>query len=83
LGIRTQLFGLMLLLVLTGGGVLLLDEFSQAQSQRALRGLVEGPLASLRRIKAMSDAYSAAAGRGCAQPYRRALAGADDASAWP
>jgi signal transduction histidine kinase/CheY-like chemotaxis protein/HPt (histidine-containing phosphotransfer) domain-containing protein len=58
LGIRTQLFGLMLLLVLTGGGVLLLDEFSQAQSQRALRGLVEGPLASLRRIKAMSDAYS-------------------------
>jgi signal transduction histidine kinase/CheY-like chemotaxis protein/HPt (histidine-containing phosphotransfer) domain-containing protein len=58
LGIRTQLFGLMLLLVLTGGGVLLLDEVSQAQSERALRGLVEGPLASLRRIKAMSDAYS-------------------------
>lgn len=56
-GIRTQLLGLLLLLVATGGGVLLLDELGQHSHERALSELLQGPLASLRRTKALADAY--------------------------
>ena len=56
-GIRIQLLGLFGLLLLTGAGVLALDEYERQQSQRALESLKDESLAGLRRIKAVSDAY--------------------------
>ena len=56
-GIRIQLLGLFGLLMLTGAGVLALDEYERQQNQRALESLKDESLAGLRRIKAVSDAY--------------------------
>ncbi|MBP6627436.1 MAG: PAS domain S-box protein, partial [Arenimonas sp.] len=56
-GIRMQLLGLFGLLLVTGAGVLALDEFERRQSQQALEQLKDESLAGLRRIKAVSDAY--------------------------
>ena len=56
-GIRMQLLGLFGLLLLTGAGVLALDEFERRQNQQALVQLKDESLAGLRRIKAVSDAY--------------------------
>jgi two-component system sensor histidine kinase EvgS len=56
-GIRLQLLGLFGLLLLTGAGVLTLDELERRQNQQALQQLKDESLAGLRRIKAVSDAY--------------------------
>ncbi|GAB2499384.1 ATP-binding protein [Arenimonas alkanexedens] len=56
-GIRIQLLGLFGLLLFTGAGVLVLDEYERQQSQRALESLKDESLDGLRRIKAVSDAY--------------------------
>jgi two-component system sensor histidine kinase EvgS len=56
-GIRLQLLGLFGLLLLTGAGVLTLDEIERRQNQQALQQLKDESLAGLRRIKAVSDAY--------------------------
>ena len=56
-GIRLQLLGLFGLLLLTGAGVLTLDEIERRQNQQALQRLKDESLAGLRRIKAVSDAY--------------------------
>ena len=56
-GIRLQLLGLFGLLLLTGAGVLTLDELERRQNQQALQELKDESLAGLRRIKAVSDAY--------------------------
>ncbi len=56
-GIRLQLLGLFGLLLLTGAGVLGLDEIERRQNQQALQELKDESLAGLRRIKAVSDAY--------------------------
>jgi two-component system sensor histidine kinase EvgS len=56
-GIRLQLLGLFGLLLLTGAGVLTLDEIERRQNQQALQELKDESLAGLRRIKAVSDAY--------------------------
>ncbi|HEU0154008.1 MAG TPA: ATP-binding protein [Arenimonas sp.] len=56
-GIRLQLLGLFGLLLVTGAGVLALDEYERQQSQRALVEIKDESLAGLRRIKAVSDAY--------------------------
>lgn len=56
-GIRLQLLGLFGLLLLTGAGVLALDEYERRQNQQALQRLKDESLAGLRRIKAVSDAY--------------------------
>src|SRR6187402_451625 len=56
-GIRLQLLGLFGLLLLTGAGVLTLDEIERRQNQQALQLLKDESLAGLRRIKATSDAY--------------------------
>ena len=56
-GIRRQLLGLFGLLLLTGAGVLALDEIERRHNQQALVELKDESLAGLRRIKAVSDAY--------------------------
>ncbi|MFY2763966.1 ATP-binding protein [Arenimonas sp. MALMAid1274] len=56
-GIRLQLLGLFGLLLLTGAGVLTLDEIERQRNQQALEQLKDESLAGLRRIKAVSDAY--------------------------
>ena len=56
-GIRLQLLGLFGLLLLTGAAVLTLDEIERHNNQAALAELKDHSLASLRRIKAVSDAY--------------------------
>src|SRR5688572_28148352 len=56
-GIRLQLLALFGLLLLTGVGVLILDELSEARTRHALDELNRESLAGLRRIKAVSDAY--------------------------
>ena len=56
-GIRLQLLGLFGLLLLTGAGVLTLDEIERRQNQQALQQFKDESLAGLRRIKAVSDAY--------------------------
>ena len=56
-GIRLQLLGLFGLLLATGAGVLVLDEVERRRNQQALTELKDHSLASLRRIKAVSDAY--------------------------
>ncbi|WP_146907598.1 ATP-binding protein [Arenimonas daejeonensis] len=56
-GIRLQLLGLFGLLLLTGAGVLALDEIERQRNQQALQQLKDESLAGLRRIKAVSDAY--------------------------
>ena len=56
-GIRLQLLGLFGLLLLTGAGVLTLDEIERRDNQAALAELKDQSLAGLRRIKAVSDAY--------------------------
>jgi PAS domain S-box-containing protein len=56
-GIRLQLLGLFGLLLLTGAAVLTLDEIERRDQQAALSELKDNSLASLRRIKAVSDAY--------------------------
>src|SRR5688572_13998035 len=56
-GIRVQLLGLFGLLLATGAGVLVLDEVERRRNQQALTELKDHSLASLRRIKAVSDAY--------------------------
>ena len=58
LSIRLQLVALFGLLLLTGAGVLALDEWSEYRTRRALEELNSESLAGLRRIKAVSDAYS-------------------------
>ncbi len=56
--IRLQLLALFGLLLLTGAGVLALDEWSEYRTRVALQELNRESLAGLRRIKAVSDAYS-------------------------
>ncbi|KAA2284072.1 ATP-binding protein [Arenimonas fontis] len=56
-GIRVQLLGLFGLLLLTGAGVLLLDELERRSNLRTLVELKDESLATLRRTKAVSDAY--------------------------
>lgn len=56
-GIRLQLLGLFGLLLLTGAGVLALDEVERQRNQQTLVQLKDDSLAGMRRIKAVSDAY--------------------------
>ena len=56
-GIRIQLLGLFGLLLLTGAGVLVLDELERQSNMRTLAELKDESLAILRRTKAVSDAY--------------------------
>lgn len=56
-GIRFQLLGLFGLLLLTGAGVLVLDEMERRNNLRTLTELKDESLAILRRTKAVSDAY--------------------------
>jgi two-component system sensor histidine kinase EvgS len=56
--IRLQLQALFGLLLLTGVSVLILDELSESRTRVALDELNRESLAGLRRIKAVSDAYS-------------------------
>ena len=55
--IRLQLLGLFGLLLLTGAAVLVLDEIERRNHEAALAQLKDHSLVSLRRIKAVSDAY--------------------------
>ena len=55
--IRLQLLALFGLLLLTGAGVLILDEISEYRTRVALDMLKSDSLSGLRRIKAISDAY--------------------------
>ncbi|MEO8670388.1 MAG: ATP-binding protein [Tahibacter sp.] len=55
--IRRQLLWLFGLMLVTGGTVLVLDEFNQRASVETLSTLREDALASLRDVKAISDAY--------------------------
>ena len=57
LGTRTQLLGMVALMALACAGVLLLDEWERRRSSAALVQLKDQSLSSLRRIKAVSDAY--------------------------
>jgi two-component system, NarL family, sensor histidine kinase EvgS len=56
--IRKQLLGLFSLMVLAFAGLLLLDEWERQKNTAALEYLKDDSLNSLRRIKAVSDAYS-------------------------
>jgi PAS domain S-box-containing protein len=58
LGTRTQLLGMVALMTLACAGVLLLDEWERRRSSAALVQLKDESLSSLRRIKAISDAYA-------------------------
>ena len=58
LSIRLQLIALFGLLLVTGAGVLALDEVSEYRTRAALDQLNRESLAGLRRIKAVSDAYA-------------------------
>ncbi|MEO8000656.1 MAG: hypothetical protein ABI644_02185, partial [Arenimonas sp.] len=55
--IRKQLLGLFSLMVLAFAGLLLLDEWERQKNTDALEQLKNESLSSLRRIKAVSDAY--------------------------
>jgi two-component system, NarL family, sensor histidine kinase EvgS len=55
--IRKQLLGLFSLMVFAFAGVLLLDEWERQKNTAALEQLKDDSLSSLRRIKAVSDAY--------------------------
>jgi two-component system, NarL family, sensor histidine kinase EvgS len=55
--IRKQLLGLFSLMVLAFAGLLLLDEWERQKNTAALEQLKDDSLSSLRRIKAVSDAY--------------------------
>ena len=57
ISIRLQLLALFGLLLLTGAGVLILDEISEYRTRVALDTLKSDSLSGLRRIKAISDAY--------------------------
>ena len=57
--IRLQLLALFGLLLITGASVLVIDEVSQYRTRLALGELKDESLAGLRRIMAISDAYSA------------------------
>lgn len=57
LSIRQQLLGLFGLMLIASIGVLLLDEWERRNNTDALRQLKDESLNSLRRIKAVSDAY--------------------------
>ncbi len=55
--IRKQLLGLFSLMVFAFAGLLLLDEWERQKNTAALEQLKNDSLSSLRRIKAVSDAY--------------------------
>jgi len=55
--IRKQLLGLFSLMVFAFAGLLLLDEWERQKNTAALEQLKDDSLSSLRRIKAVSDAY--------------------------
>ena len=57
LSIRQQLLGLFALMLFASVGVLLLDEWERQNNNVALQQLKGESLSSLRRIKAVSDAY--------------------------
>src|SRR5690606_11049378 len=56
-GIRRQLWGLFVLLLLAGATVLVLDELAQARARDTLMSLQDDALQRMRRLKAVSDAY--------------------------
>lgn len=58
LSIRFQLLALFSLLIFTGLGVLVIDEFNDYATRKAQSQLKDQSLNALRRIKAVSDAYS-------------------------
>ena len=55
--IRKQLLGLFSLMVFAFAGLLLLDEWERQKNTAALEQLKNDSLSSLRRIKAVSDAF--------------------------
>jgi signal transduction histidine kinase/CheY-like chemotaxis protein/HPt (histidine-containing phosphotransfer) domain-containing protein len=57
-GIRAQLMALVVLLIGTGGSVLLIDESASRSHARHLQWMVDGPLATLASAGAMTEAYS-------------------------
>src|SRR5690606_19105128 len=56
-GIRRQLWGLFVLLLLAGATVLVLDEVAQSRARDTLMSLQDDALQRMRRLKAVSDAY--------------------------
>lgn len=57
-GIRAQLMALVVLLIGTGGSVLLIDEWASRSQARHLQWMADGPLATLASTGAMTEAYT-------------------------